>query len=232
AAFWHTKLAAGTGIHVPEPAVQHAINGVLTQLIAYGWRYSIGNPYEELSYQESLDAAEVAAQLGQPGLARSILELALHRMRVRPWRFTAARAAHILSTAALYVRLTGDRAFLRDATPELSFLVERISWRQNEGGGLLPEPLSTDLEHRAVTSVSGQIAAVQGLLALARVWRSNGYPRESARTADLALSIDRALRPAVTRASVRLSDGSLFVPDQLPQRPFQRLTASKDGSYW
>ncbi len=48
------------------------------------------------------------------------------------------------------------------------------------------------------------------------------------------MRIDRALRPAVTRASVRLHDGSLFVPDQLTtrQRPFDRLTASRDGSYW
>ena len=232
AAFWRTKLADGAGIHVPEPAVQHAIRGVLTQLIAYGWRYSIGNAYEELSYQESLDGAEVAAELGHASVARSILELALRRMRLRPWRFTAARASHILSTSALYVRLTGDRDFLREATPELSHLVDRISWRQRAGRSLLPEPLSTDLENRAVTSVAGQIAAVQGLLALARVWRSNGYASDAARTEELALSIDRALRPAVTRASVRLPDSSLFVPDQLPQRPFQRLTASKDGSYW
>jgi hypothetical protein len=232
AAFWRSKLDEGAGIHVPEPAVQDAVRGVLTQLVAYGWRYSIGNPYEELSYQESLDAAEVAAQLGQPRIARSILELALRRMRLRPWRFTATRASHVLSAAALYVRLTGDRGFLRRATPELSHLVDRISWRQTAGGALLPEPLSTDLEDRDVTSVPGQIEAVQGLLSLARVWRSAGYAREARRTRALGLGIDRALRPAVTRASVRLPDGSLFVPDQLPQRPFERLTASKDGSYW
>jgi hypothetical protein len=40
------------------------------------------------------------------------------------------------------------------------------------------------------------------------------------------------LRPAVARGSKRLGDGSLFVPDQLPQRPFARLTATRDGSYW
>jgi hypothetical protein len=232
AAFWQSKLADGAVFHVPEPAVQNVARGVLTQLIGYGWRYSIGNPYEELSYQESLDAAEVAAELGQTTLARSIIELALQRMRLRPWRFTAARGSHILSTAAVYVRLTGDRRFLRDATPQLSDLVERIAQRQGEGGSLLPEPLSTDLQDHDVDSVSGQIAAVQGLLALARVWRSNGYAREAARASELALDIDGVLRPAVTRASVRLSDGSLFVPDQLPQRPFERLTASRDGSYW
>jgi hypothetical protein len=36
----------------------------------------------------------------------------------------------------------------------------------------------------------------------------------------------------VKRGSKRLHDGSLFVPDQLPQKPFKQLTASRDGSYW
>lgn len=192
----------------------------------------MGNPYEELSYQESLDAAEVAAELGHAPVAKGILQLALERMRVRPWRFTAARGAHILSTAALYVRLTGDRRFLHAATPELAHLADRIAARQGEGGSLLPEPLSTDLEGRDVDSVSGQIAAVEGLLALARVWSASGDTAHAARAGTLAASIDGALRPAVARASVRLADGSLFVPDQLPQKPFRRLTASKDGSYW
>ncbi|HEV8460689.1 MAG TPA: hypothetical protein VGQ38_08265 [Gaiellaceae bacterium] len=231
ASFWQGKLGGDT-LRVPEPAVQNAMRSVLTQLIAYGWRYSIGNAYEELSYQESLDAAEVATELGYPKVARSILELALERMRLRPFRFTAARGSHILSTAALYVRLTGDHDFLRTATPELAYLVDRICWRQNESGGLLPEALSTDLENRAVSSVSGQIAAVQGLLAIAQVWSSAGDTDNAAKARALGRSIDHALRPAVARASVHLADGSLFVPDQFPQKPFQLLTTTKDGSYW
>ncbi|HWB21701.1 MAG TPA: hypothetical protein VG652_02300 [Gaiellaceae bacterium] len=230
--FWESKLAAGATIDVPEPAVEDAIDGVLAQVLAYGWRYSIGNPYEELSYDESLDAAEVATELGYAPVAKSILQFALERMRQRPWRFTAFRGAHILSTAALYVRLSGDHAFLRAATPELAHLVDRIAARQGKGGSLLPEPLSTDLEGHDVDSVSGQIEAVQGLLALARVWRAAGDTAHAARARLLASSIDRALRPAVARATVRLADGSLFVPDQLPQKPFSRLTATKDGSYW
>lgn len=231
-AFWQSKLAAGATIEVPEPAVEDAIDGVLTQVIAYGWRYSIGNPYEELSYEESLDAAEVATELGYAPVAKGILQFALERMRQRPWRFTAARGAHILSTAALYVRLTGDRAFLRAATPELAHLVDRIAARQGKGGSLLPEPLSTDLQGHAVDSVSGQIEAVEGLRALARAWSAAGDTPHAAQARLLASSIDRALRPAVARASVKLADGSLFVPDQLPQKPFESLTASKDGSYW
>jgi len=231
-AFWQEKLAAGSTISVPEPEVQAAEQGVLEQLISFGWRYSIGNPYEELSYAESLDAAEVAAEYGYPTIAENILQFALLRMKQRPWRFTAFRASHILSTAALYVRLTHDRAFLRSATPELAQLVDRIASRQQASGQLLPEPLSTDLEGRFVDSVSGQIEAIEGLLALGRVWTTSGYPAYGAKAKRLADSIDRALRPAVSHESARLSDGSLFVPDQLPQKPFARVTSSKDGSYW
>jgi hypothetical protein len=237
--FWEGRLDAGATFSVPEPAVQDAERGILTQLIAYGWRYSIGNPYEELSYAESLDAAEIAAEYGYPSVAKQIIEFSLDRMRLRPWRFTAARGAHILQTAALYYRLTHDRVFLRSETPQLDALVKRIASRQRTTGPargrLLPEALSTDLEGHAVDSVPGQIEAVQSLLALGRVWSSSGYPAQAARARTLAESIDHAIRPAIMHASVRLRDGSLFVPDQLTgkrTKPFGQLTASRDGSYW
>jgi hypothetical protein len=236
--FWESKLAGGATFQVPEEGVQVAELGILTQLIAYGWRYSIGNPYEELSYAESLDAAEVAAEYGYGSVAKSILELSLQRMKLRPWRFTAFRGAHILSTAAVYYRLTRDRTFLRSETPELDQIVGRIASRQRQGGPakgrLLPEPLSTDLEGHYVDSVSGQVEAIEGLRAIGRVWSSNGYQAQALRASKLAASIDAALRPAVTHASKRLHDGSLFVPDQLStkQRPFGQITATRDGSYW
>ncbi len=236
--FWQDRLDAGATFDVPEPAVQDAERGILTQLIAFGWRYSIGNPYEELSYAESLDAAEVAAEYGYASVAKSIIELSLQRMRLRPSRFTAFRGGHILTTAASYYRLTRDRAFLRAETPALARIVARIAARQRHTGPakgrLVPEPLSTDLESHDVDSVPGQVEAVEGLLAIGRVWSSRGDPAQAARARTLAVSIDHALRPAVTRASARLHDGSLFVPDQLTTRqpPFKRLTDSRDGSYW
>ena len=236
--FWESKLAGGATFEVPEPAVQEAELGILTQLISYGWRYSVGNPYEELSYAESLDAAEVAAEYGYPSVAKSILQLSLQRMQLRPWRFTAFRASHILSTAAEYYRLTHDRSFLGSETPGLDALVRRIASRQRQTGPakgrLLPEPLSTDLEGHYVDSVSGQIEAIEGLRAIGRVWSSNGYPAQAVRAGTLAASVDVALRPAVARASKRLRDGSLFVPDQLTtkQPPFGQITATRDGSYW
>jgi hypothetical protein len=235
--FWQAKLAEGATFAVPEPAVQDAENAILTQLISYGWRYSIGNPYEELSYAESLDAAEIAAEYGFDTVSKSIIDFSLERMHERPWRFTAFRGAHILSTAALYYRLTRDHAFLHEETSALRSLVDRIAARQIQSGPhrgrLQPEPLSTDLEGRYVDSVSGQIEAVEGLLAISRVWSTGGYPALAARARTLATSIDAALRPAVARASVHLAGGALFVPDQLGgQKPFGRITSTRDGSYW
>lgn len=236
--FWRAKLEGGATFDVPEPAVGNAERAILTQLIASGWRYSVGNPYEELSYAESLDAAEIAAEYGYGAVAKSIIELSLHRMHIRPWRFTAFRGGHILLTSARYYRLTRDREFLREETPALTEMVGRIAARQltsgPDRGRLHPEPLSTDLESQDVDSVPGQVEAVQGLLAMGGVWSSAGYPAHAARARALARSIDAAVRPAVLRAAKRLRDGSLFVPDQLTtrQRPFGRLTASKDGSYW
>ena len=112
-------------------------------------------------------------------------------MRLRPWRFTAFRGGHILSTAATYYRLTRDREFLRAETPALAGLVARIAARQVHTGPardrLLPEPLSTDLEDHDVDSVPGQIEAVEGLLAIGRVWSSTGYGAEAERARLLAV---------------------------------------------
>ena len=217
--------------------MQNAERGILTQLIAYGWRYSIGNPYEELSYAESLDAAEVAAEYGYPSVAKSILELSLQRMRLRPWRFTAFRGAHILSTAAAYYRLTHDRAFLRAETPALD------AARRADRRAAAPGPARGRLAAGAALDRPRGPRRRQRLRARSR--RSRDFVRSVASGARTATRRTRrrrapspgdrrALRPAVTRASARLRDGSLFVPDQLttPQRPFGRLTATRDGSYW
>ena len=239
--FWQSRLDAGATFDVPEPAVQNAERGILTQLIAFGWRYSIGNPYEELSYAESLDAAEVAAEYGYPSVAKSIIELSLDRMRLRPWRVHGVPRRATSSPRRR--RTTASRATARSCAPRRprstgsSSASRRGSVRTGPARGrLLPEPLSTDLESHDVDSVPGQIEAVEGLLAIGRVWRATGYPAHAARAARArARSIDRALRPAVTHAPrSRLRDGSLFVPDQLStrQRPFDRLTATRDGSYW
>ena len=235
--FWESRLADGATFSIPEPAVQDAQLGVLTQLVSFGWRYSVGNPYEELSYAESLDSAEVAVEYGYPSVAKSIIELALRRIRADPDAFRAFRGGHILSTAAMYVRATRDRAFLQAETPAFADVVSRIAARQRTTGKLkgqlIPEALSTDLENHAIDSVPGQLEAIQGLRAIARVWIAAEDDAHADRAAGLAASIDAAVRPALARVTKHLHDGTVFVPDRLTgQKAFGRLTATRDGSYW
>ena len=211
---------------------------MLEQVLAFGWRYSVGNPYEELSFAEALDSAEVAAEYGFPNVAKSILQVSLERLRKKPKRFTAFRAGHLLSTAALYYRLTRDRSFIQLETPELARLVRQIASRQVERGPargrLRPEQLSSDIPYD-VDSVNGEVAAWQGLLAIDRVWGVTGHRAAAARARLLGLSIGSALRSGLRKVSRRLSDGSLFVPDALDAPnagPYDKLTTIREGSYW
>ena len=50
----------------PSRPFSDAALGVLAQVLAFGWRYSVGNPYEELSFAEALDSAEVARNTASP----------------------------------------------------------------------------------------------------------------------------------------------------------------------
>ncbi len=236
--YWSSRLTSGMRFSVPEPAVGGAALGVLEQVLQFGWRYSVGNQYEELSFAEALDSAEVAAEYGFPSVAKVILQVSLQRLNGKTQRFSAFRAGHLLSTAALYYRLTGDRAFVRRETPGLARLVLRIHARQvrhgTARGRLRPERLSSDVHHD-VDSVNGAIAAWQGLLAMDRVWGVTGHRGIAARARFLALGIASGLRSGLRKSSRRLSDGSLFVPDALnaPNAgPYARLTKVREGSYW
>ena len=231
--FWGSRLAGPTQYVVPEPRVLDAELGVLVQQIALAWRYSAGNHYEELSFAEALDAAEVMAGYGYGDVAKGILRVTL---RALPKRFTNWRAGEQLNASALYYRLYRDRRFLEEETPALARLL-RVFGRQLVHGanrGLLErEQYSTDIG-RAVYGVHQQAAVREGLFAMSRVWAQTGHPQLAARSRVLAARLDASLRRAVRRSMRRMPDGSLFVPVALLDKhvPFDRLAASREGSYW
>ena len=231
--FWGSRLAGRTQYVVPEPRVLDAELGVLVQQIALAWRYSAGNHYEELSFAEALDAAEVTAAYGYADVAKGILRVTL---RALPKRFTNWRAGEQFAASAAYYRFYRDRSFLEEETPALARVV-RVFGRQIEHGadrGLLErERYSTDIG-RQVYGVHGQAAVREGLFAMSRVWAQTGHPRLAARSRVLALRLDASLRRAVHRSMKRMPDGSLFVPVALldEHAPFDRLAASREGSYW
>jgi len=233
ARYWESRLLEGARISVPERRVQDAHRGILIQQLAHVWRYSIGNQYEQLSFAEALDTAEVMAAYGHQDVAKAILRASLVRLPFRP---TAWRAAEHLVAAATYYRLYGDAEFFTENAADLERALVELETRQRAGfevGQFMPERFSSDVA-RPTESVTAHLIAWQGLLAMSRVWRETGHEPLAARADALVGPLETAVRVALRKALVRLRDGSIFVPPGLNDeaRPHELLTASRDGSYW
>ena len=232
--FWQRRLAAGASFSVPEDHVEDALRAMLIQQMGHTWRYSLGNPYEELSFAEGTANAEVMAGYGFGEIAQSIVRFSLTRL---PRRYTSWRAgAQLLAQATTY-QLTGNRRLLEQSRPGLAWAVRAIEAHQIRSGPaagrLLPEALSSD-QAAPVDNVTAQLVAWQGLLAMQRVWSATGHPRLAEHARRVARRLETALRPAVRRAIVHLGDGSLFLPYSLTNstHPYDQLSASRMGSYW
>lgn len=232
--FWQQRLAQGATYSVPEPRVEDAMRAMLIQQMAHTWRYSLGNPYEELSFAEGTANAEVMSEYGYGAVAEAIVRFSLTRL---PKRYSSWRAGAQLLAQAVTYQLMGNRRLLERSTPTLTWGLKALEHHQitigPDKGRLLPEALSSD-QQEPVDSVTAQLVAWQGLRAMQRVWSTTGHPRLARRADRLATSLERALRPAVAKAVVKMSDGSLFLPYSLTgkTRPYQQITATRKGSYW
>jgi hypothetical protein len=231
--FWRSRLAGGAQYIVPERRVLDAERGVLAQQLVLGSHYSAGNPYEELSFAEVLDDAEVMAEYHFDKTAKAILR---ETLRALPGRLTNWRAGEQLVAEAVYFRLFRDRRFVDEATPELAHVVDGLGQQiepETNDGLLHREAYSTDIARR-VYGLHAQATVRQGLFAMARVWSETGHAQLAAHTHALAVQLDTNLRRAVGESMQRLPDGSLFVPVALLDdcAAFNRLTASREGSYW
>jgi hypothetical protein len=232
AAFWERSLAGRPRFDVPESRVRDAARALQIEELEMTWRYSVGNTYEELSYAEALDVAQVMAGYGYGDVARQILRFTLRRL---PQRFTNWRAGERLVAGAQYFALSRDVRYVAEETPALASVVGRLAREvAASGSGLLPrERYSSDIADE-IYSLQGQTLVWQGLLAMGRVWAATGHQALAQRCRVAATRLEAGLRRAVHLSERRLADGSLFVPAALLDgaAPFQRLTASRDGTYW
>jgi hypothetical protein len=230
--YWSQSLAGSASFVVPETRVNAAERALEVQELEMTWRYSVGNVYEELSYAEALDVAQVMAGYGYGDVSRQILRFTLRQL---PVRFTNWRAGERLVAGAQYYRLTRDGAYVDEETPGLRAVVARLARAlASSATGLLPrERYSSDIPDE-INSLQGQTLVWQGLQAMANVWSVTGRAGLAARCRALAARLERGLRHAVTESQRRLPDGSLFVPAALLDEgaPFRQLTASRAGSYW
>jgi hypothetical protein len=232
AGYWRGRLASSTTIQVPEPAVEDADRALLVQGLVQTWRYSVGNPYEEFSFPESVDVAQVLAESGFPDVSRAILRTSFGR---RPVPYPNWKMGERLLASAEQVRLYDDRAFLAAATPVLRRYVAVLGRQiERDPRGLLgAERYSSDIPD-SVLGLHSQTVVWAGLAAMGRAWAGAGETALAATCRRLAARLESGLRRAVRESETRLPDGSLFVPVSLlgNEKPYGSLTEARLGSYW
>ncbi|MGZ4317381.1 MAG: hypothetical protein ACXVRS_16355, partial [Gaiellaceae bacterium] len=227
--WWKARLRLGASFVVPERAVMDAQRALLVQNLSLTYRYSIGNPYEQFSFPEGVDDAQVLAEYGFGPTARSILRTALTRPS-EP--FPSWRKGEKLLGSAVYYRLLRDETYIRLATPTLRRYVAWLRAKLTRRGLLGRERYSSDIPAK-VYGLHSQAVVWQGLRGMAETWSELGYERDAALARSLAARLERGLRRAVRESQRRLRDGSLFIPVRLLERGRPRqLTASRAGSYW
>jgi hypothetical protein len=230
--YWRRRLAQGMSIEVPERHVVDAERNLLIQELGLTWRYSIGNAYEEFSFPEGVDVAEVLADDGFADVSAAILRTSLTR-RLTP--YPNWKMGQKLVGSALQFRLFRDRSYIDRVTPTLRSYVATLTRQISASpqGMLRRERYSSDIPD-SVYGLHSQAIVWQGLVWMAGVWQATGRESLAALCRRAAARLEASLRRAVRESEQRLPDGSLFVPARLLDdvRPYNALTASRLGSYW
>ncbi len=214
----------------PDLPVDDAEKALLIQNLELGYRYSVGNSYEEFSFPETVDVARVMGEWGYRALDGAILRLSLSR---RPTPYPNWSRGEKLVGTAEYYALFHDRAFVEQVTPTLASYVS-IFARELLPSGLLPrEQYSSDIPLQ-VYGLPSQTVVWQGLEAMARAWAGTGDAALAARSAALATRLHAGIEGALSASQRWLPDGSLFVPVMLlaHEHPYRSLTQSRLGTYW
>jgi pimeloyl-ACP methyl ester carboxylesterase len=231
-AYWTSRLNEGASVVVPDRTVMDAARALLVQEIALAWRYSLGNPYEEFSFPESLDVAQVMDEWGYAPLSRSIVNVALTRA---PTPYPNWKKGEKLLAAATDYRLTRDSEYLARITPKLRTYVADFGHQlaRSEVGLLARERYSSDVAN-SVYGLHSQAVVWEGLRGIAAAWADAGFAADAQRARAVADRLEHGLRAAVARSQRRLPDGSLFIPIALGDRelPYGSVTETRLGSYW
>jgi hypothetical protein len=230
AAYWSGRLATGARIEVPETYVEHALRTLLVQNLELTWRYSSGNAYEEFSFPESVDGAQVLAEYGFRAVARSMLRTSFTRA---PVPYPHWKMGERLLGSGLFALLYPYDPFLAQARPTLEAYVRRLRRDLGANGLLTRERYSSDIPD-SVYGLHSQAVVWQGLREVADAWERTGHPSLAAEARSVAARLGAGVRRAVRESQRRLPDGSLFLPVRLldDETPYASVVESRSGSYW
>jgi hypothetical protein len=227
---WTDRVAQAAGLSVPEPLVEDALRALLVQDLILGWRYSLGNPYEEFSFPEGPDVAQVMASYGFRDVASAILAESL---RQRPEPYANWKRGEKLYVYAKTFALFRDRAEIARVTPTLAGYVDALARSLGRNSLLARERFSSDIPD-LVYGFHAQAVAWAGLRGIADVWEETGHADLALRARRVATRLEHGLRAAVHASQRRLPDGSLFIPARLldRERPYHSLIEGRAASYW
>ena len=164
----------------------------LIQELEITWRYSVGNVYEELSFAEALDVAQVMAGYGYGDVARQILRFTLERLP-RALHVLAGRRAARRRRAVFPAHPTTASMCRGDPGLAPSSTGSRASSR--EPHGLLPaRALLVRHPRSRSTACRARRSSGRDCSAMSRVWAATGYTTSR--------SVAPARRPSRRPASV------------------------------
>jgi hypothetical protein len=230
--YWDRRLGEGSTIDVPEERVRDAYRSLLIQNLALTWRYSVGNPYQQFSFPEGIDVAQVMSAHGFSTVARAIL---LKSFTTPVTRYPNWKMGQKLVGSALCYRLYRDRSYIEQVTPALRAYMTSLGDQitADPRGMLGRERFSSDIKD-SVYGLHSQAIVWQGLRTMASVWAETGELTLAAEARALAARLEKGLRSAIRASQRRLPDGSLFIPARLldPEKPYGSVTESHSGGYW
>jgi hypothetical protein len=219
-------------IEVPERRVQDAYRSLLVQDLGLTWRYSVGNPYQQFSFPEGVDVAQVLTAHGFGAVARAML---LQSFETPLAPYPSWKMGQKLVGSALYYQLVRDESYVSAVTPALAAYLKELGRQIRSGSrGLLDrERFSSDIKD-SVYGLHTQAVVWQGLRSMAYAWAKTGYAPLAEEARALASRLGAGLRAAVRASQRRLPDGSVFLPVRLlgGEEPYRSVTESRAGAYW
>ena len=208
-----------------------AERGSLVQNLELSWRYSIGNPYEEFSFPESIDGAQVMTELGFGPVGRSILRVSLTR-RATP--YPGWTMGEKLLGAAVVRAADGRHGVPRlSRTPKLAGYVAALAAPAGAGAACSSRSTSPPTSRTPVQGLHAQAVVWEGLGSMAAVWRAPGT-RSSPR-APRRRRPARGGPPARGRALGAAAPGRLALPADAARRRRAAVCLGDrvaGGSYW
>lgn len=239
ASYWERKLAAGARVSIPEEYATHALRNLLIQNLVMGWRYSIGNFYEQQYVPEMVDTVSALGEFGFTGDYRANLQTLLtmtkeggpaYPVMYRNWE----QGSKLLATAR-YHRLTGDDAFVERNLGSLrGYLDDYVSQAAADPHGILEKQRCCEDNWDAGYWTHAQLVSWWGWRDILHVFRTLGRDDLVAAYEPPYETFTARLRAAIDQSKTELPDGSLFVPRELlsGDQPYDTITETRDSSYW